>query len=291
VLPVLGVLQFSKVAMADRYSYGPTLSLLFLAGGGIACLTQGAGGAVWGKRFNLWLASAGILILCLLGGGTLHRISVWKDSFTLFSFMTERYPGRIYFAHEFLGTAYTQRRNFARAEKEFETALALRPEYITAYINYAILKEERGDTGAAENLLRQALSYDPEHPGVYNEMGNLYYHRADYSRAEEYYQRAYAGDPAQEAYLKNLGRVYLKRGKFQQALDLFEREWETHPPSADLLNRMGSAFYNLGRYEEARDRFARALELDPADGNANRNLDLTNRILNATPNGRSIAGP
>ena len=78
LVPVIGLVQTGGQAMADRYTYLPSLGVLMLAVWGAYELTRG-----WRHQGRRWsVAGAAAILLCL--ALTRQQIGYWQDSEALF---------------------------------------------------------------------------------------------------------------------------------------------------------------------------------------------------------------
>src|SRR5205823_5748452 len=81
LLPVIGLVRVGSQAMADRYTYIPSIGLFIVIVFGLADLA-----ATWRVRRVFVVTASGIALLALTGLTAL-QISRWRDSETLFSYV------------------------------------------------------------------------------------------------------------------------------------------------------------------------------------------------------------
>ncbi len=72
------------------------------------------------------------------------------------------YDSQHVFARVMLGVAYDKLGRITDAEKEFETAIEIAPEYCWSYYYLAQLREKTGEVGEAITLYKQALLINPQ---------------------------------------------------------------------------------------------------------------------------------
>ena len=120
LVPVIGLVQVGEQAMADRYTYLPSLGVLVLAVWGAYELTRR-----WQYQvLALAVAGGAALVLCL--ALTRQQIGYWKDSEALFRHalaVTENNG----VAHNGLGMALDQKGQINEAIRQYQEALRLRP--------------------------------------------------------------------------------------------------------------------------------------------------------------------
>jgi tetratricopeptide (TPR) repeat protein len=139
LVPVIGLVQVGRQAMADRYTYIPSIGLFVAIVWGIAGLV--------GERRAV-LATAAAVVIALLVAGTWMQAGTWRDSVTLYRHALAVTPDN-YLAHLGLAKALVAKGDGAGAAEQYRAALALRPGLIEARAGLeAVLHAE-----------------DPHHPG------------------------------------------------------------------------------------------------------------------------------
>jgi tetratricopeptide (TPR) repeat protein len=118
LVPVIGLVQVGRQAMADRYLYLPSIGLFL--------------GLVWGiaelvKRRSV-LAALSTAILLSLAAATWVQVGYWRDSAALYRHALAVTRGN-YVAHVGLAKALTAQRDWDGAAEQYRAALALRPEF------------------------------------------------------------------------------------------------------------------------------------------------------------------
>jgi hypothetical protein len=157
LLPVIGLIQVGPQGRADRYTYLPSVGLLFA----LAWESDRLGGLRRGARRAPLIGCAVALFLLL--PVTIRQQGVWRDNLSLFARAAAVTEGN-WTAHNNLGTELTLRGRLAEAEAEYLQALAIRPDYGTAHYNLANLLMRRGRFDQAVDHYRRALASDPGNP-------------------------------------------------------------------------------------------------------------------------------
>jgi len=125
LVPVIGLVQMGGQAMADRYSYIPSLGVLVLAVWGVYELTKS-----WHYRVVAWsVAGSTAVVLCL--ALTRQQLGHWKDSEALFRHALEVTENN-YLAHLNLGSALDEKGQIDEAIREFQEAIRLKPDFAEA---------------------------------------------------------------------------------------------------------------------------------------------------------------
>ena len=152
VLPVLGILQNGPQAVADRYSYLPSIGWAVLVGGLAA--RRWAGTAVLRVVLAVWVVAMGAL--------TWQQSQVWRDSVSLWSHAIGVNPaGRA--GHANLARAHTADGNIAAAIAQWDETRRLSVHQVTFLLRIAELYERSGLPVPALAHYGEALRH---HPGL-----------------------------------------------------------------------------------------------------------------------------
>ncbi|MES1221665.1 MAG: tetratricopeptide repeat protein, partial [Bacteroidota bacterium] len=191
------------------------------------------------------------------------------------------YDNSLYNACRDAAAGYMSNNNFKEAEKLYNKAIALKPLFVTAYIDKAYLKFRLEKYEEAEQLLNHSLSLDPDCFDSYWALSYLYEAMPDkQSEALKAYEKCRLLRPSWADQVCNfIGNLYFKSGDFEKALSLFEEAISLNPSlpvykenKADALISIAQQKDKDGKSEEADKLFA---SID-AEGNA----DALNTIGN-----------
>jgi tetratricopeptide (TPR) repeat protein len=248
LLPVIGLVQVGHQAIADRYTYIPSIGV-FLVVAWATC-------AIAGRWFpaseeparaerspiaagpTLFAAAGGALLLgCVLL--TRQQLGYWKDSESLLRHSLSVTENNA-FTRETLGLALRIQGRLDESTAEMREAIRLSPNYAEAYrdLGYNLTLT----TSLAEGIrcLRTALRLAP------------------------YLSRTH----------KQLGLALQREGRRDEALVQFQQELEINPKDAEAHNGLGASLLGFGRLDEAISEFSAALQLDPAYAEAHSNLGI-----------------
>lgn len=173
-----------------------------------------------------------------------------------------------------------------RAEQE---RAASKPTNDMAAYDYVLRGDEklweytRRGVFEARELFRKAIALDPEYASAYARLGYTYMLTMLYgwtgsptqalARAEELALQALALDDAEVTAHRLLGRVYLQRRQYDPALLEMERAIALNPNDADSYASQGVVLTWSGRLEGAVQALEMALKFDPR-ANTERRLHL-----------------
>jgi eukaryotic-like serine/threonine-protein kinase len=126
-------------------------------------------------------------------------------------------------AHAALGwVKWSYEWDWAGAEKEFQRAIELNPNYAIAHGMYALYLDSmsRVDEGMAQH--KRALELEPLSSITSTNMGELLFDMRQTDQAIEQYKKTLESDPSFSPVHKELGDAYASKGMFQEAV----AEWQ-----------------------------------------------------------------
>ncbi|MFQ5428611.1 MAG: tetratricopeptide repeat protein [Thermodesulfobacteriota bacterium] len=209
LLPVIGIIKVGGQAVADRYTYLPTLSIFILAGSFCASL--------WDREKKPGLR---ILVFCIAGllllaftFKTTRQIKVWKDSLTFWSHIIKAFPERVPIAYHKRGTAYAKAGAFGLAEEDFTLAIKLQTGKDFPYFSRALARSAQGNLTGAIADFSSLLEIDRGYTRVYFERGLLYERRGQYRLAVKDMEKALELQPDLTQAYVILARLYGRLGE------------------------------------------------------------------------------
>ena len=136
LIPVIGIVQVGRQAMADRYTYLPSLGPFLILGLAVAWASRLAN-AVPQRRTIIKSMSTVLTLFVFVAMTylTFHQIGIWKNSIRLWTYVVEQRPERIQLAYYFRGLAYENMGQFEQAIEDFDRAIVLDPYFRDAFLN------------------------------------------------------------------------------------------------------------------------------------------------------------
>ncbi|HAO92811.1 MAG: hypothetical protein A2X99_09135 [Deltaproteobacteria bacterium GWB2_55_19] len=125
--------------------------------------------------------------------------------------------------HNAKGVELFKSMRYEDAEKEFRSALALRPVEAAYYNNLALALALIGREEEALTLLKEALDLNPRLIEALNNLGALLERRGDAASAVRRLKEALKIDPGYADALLNLGVALERQGRTREALEAYER--------------------------------------------------------------------
>ncbi|MFZ0730778.1 MAG: tetratricopeptide repeat protein [Candidatus Sulfotelmatobacter sp.] len=267
MLPMIGIVQVGRQAMADRYAYLPFVGLFIVA--------------VWGgaelfAQLKLTRPMAGAIVAASLvayGSVTLLQIRYWRDSYSLFShtLAVTRHNG---VAEQNLGTALMDLGLPRIALPHFEAAVEFAPTLSTAHYNLGVLRQQQNQLDAAKHEYQLALNYssDPiEITQTHNNLGFLLMNSGDLKAAEQQFTAALQVNPQKQNSLLGRGIAEYREKNYAAALqDLSSAAKIAAFAPADFW--LGRTLEERGDKKAASEAYEAALQLMPDMAEAQQRL-------------------
>ncbi|MDY6861634.1 MAG: tetratricopeptide repeat protein [Thermodesulfobacteriota bacterium] len=269
LLPVLKLVPFGDVPVADRFMYIPSIGLFFMAGIAFNWIYHKQ--MRWNKPKKISIMLILFIVVASYSTLTIRRTAVWKDGESLWLDVIKQYP-EVPQAHNNLGIIYKKKGMIEEAFAEFNKALSLSSKYIDVHNNIGLIYEEKLMLNEAINEYRKALGIDPDNIVSLNNLGNIYYKKGLLNKALFYNRKAMGIEPNCAETHNNLGNIYRKKGMFQKALDEYNRALKINPDFEKVYFNLGLMYEGKGLVEKAIAAYEKALKIDPDYTDALNNL-------------------
>lgn len=263
--PVIGLVQISYYARADRYTYLPHIGLYLLA---TWCATEWFRERRYRREI---LAGAALCLIVVLTMRSQAQASYWRDSETLWRYVLRTTPDN-YVACAHLGLALDEKGQVEAAVTQYERALQIQPAYAEAHNNLGNALCRVGRVQDAIAHYQKALELGPDLPQVHNNLGTAFGQNGQLVEAMVHFRKSLEINPNFAAYA-NLGYTLLMSGKEDDALPELLKALELKPDSADIHKNIAILFHKQGRTADAIAHFRKALEITPDDVETRRNLE------------------
>jgi protein O-mannosyl-transferase len=210
MMPVIGLVQVSDHAMADRYMYLPGIGLYIALAWGAARLCGNSLARRW------VLGSTTALAIVVLAGLSVVQASYWRSGETLWK-------------HSIAATHDTSEAQIGLAETlRDEGRLDEAIEYYRQALetltdpgllnNFGLTLAERGNFDEAVAVYRQGLEIDPNSAMILGNLGAAQAQRGKFTEAAQSFRRAIECDPKQPDPHVNLARVLFNLGQIDEAI-------------------------------------------------------------------------
>jgi DNA-binding winged helix-turn-helix (wHTH) protein/TolB-like protein/tetratricopeptide (TPR) repeat protein len=129
--------------------------------------------------------------------------------------------------------------DWPQAEKEFQTAIELQPNYSNAHHWYAVLLVSMGRADEAVREALRAQELEPRSAVINTLVGSTLYRARRYDQAIASLQKTLEAEPTFIAARFYLGLSYLMQGNHNEAVAEFQKGRETMPDNPDMIALLG----------------------------------------------------
>jgi tetratricopeptide (TPR) repeat protein len=286
LVPMIGLVQVGRQAMADRYAYLPFLGLFIMVCWGVpdflALAAKADAGAGRRQLSPAWLAVPACVVLLVLAGLTHRQIGYWRNDVAVWTHTAEVTGGN-YIAEDNLGDALLKANRPDDAEKHFRRAAAIYPTYPPTLMALAVQDQRDGKLRQAIAEYSEAISgtQHSSYPdksimgAAYGNMGHAYRELGELAQARESLQAAVTLNPNNFQAWEDLGLVSQHMGDLTTAIHAYYQAVKLHPYDLGYL-LLAQALKKSGHKLEAQWAAERAKNLTV---DYERAQQLTARIL------------
>jgi len=239
-LPVGGLVRVGAQVLADRFSYLPTIPVIFTLCALAIIVTEYAG------RLK-WLVISGLIVwTAILGISTISYIIIWDDPIAVTRRAYDRYPGssiiRLMMLRTYNSSAVglIESGQFDRAIVESGRAISIQPDFPDSYQLCAHALERSGRLEQAEEVRRKAGEVKRELGERYFNQGLFYAQCEDYHRAEELFRETLIYNKARVEAYYNLSIIYQKWDDLPAAVAELRKAIAIYPDQPVLRQRLES---------------------------------------------------
>ena len=149
------------------------------------------------------------------------------------------------------------------AVKDYEKALALKPDYAEVLYNLGITLRELGQIDAAINSYKQALTIKPDYFGAHNNLGNIFLDLGQLDAAADHFEWAVAYKPDFADAYNNLGIVCRQRDQVYDAIKNFEKAIDIKPDYFQAHSNLGHSLQLINQMDAAVQCYEKSLTINP----------------------------
>jgi Flp pilus assembly protein TadD len=267
LLPVIGLVQVGSQAMADRYTYFPSIGLFVILAWGVRDLFAER---PHGRR--LLPAAAGILVLvCAVAARA--QVAYWTNSLTLWTHALDVDPGNDV-AQYLLGDALVRGGRVTEALPHYHEALRLKPDNAEAHDSLGFALASQGKLDDAIPEYTEALRLKPAFAEAHANLGQALADCGKIQDAIAQFEEALRINPELINARNDLGIALANEGKSAEAIAQFWEVLRLTPTNPDAHNNLGILLAGQGRIGKAVEQFSEALRLRPDFALARENLKI-----------------
>ena len=306
LVPVIGLVQVGRQAMADRYTYIPYIGLSIAVIWLLSDLAEKVKVPVVVRSIT---TAFGILVLAVLAYG---QVSYWKNSETIYT-RTLKVTERNYLVEanycryldernrldeaarhcaaaveidprgvdglNTLGNVRLKQGKLEDARGNFQKVTEINSDYSLAYANLGIVETRLENYDAAIGYFDQAAAHDAgeffdagRRAEAYSSIGSAALGKKKYDAAAKAFERALEATPNNGDIQRNLAMAYRSMGRADEGIRMLETLIQKNPNSPEAYNTLGIIYAEQNRMPEAIVQFQRALQISPGFSPAQSNL-------------------
>ena len=258
LVPVIGLIQISDLAMADRYTYLSLTGLFIIVAWGAGDLLE-----KWKYR-KIVLSISSPAVIFALAVCAWFQTAFWHDSISLFEHAIEVTKNN-YLAYNNRGFAYNEKSRYDLAIADFNKALDINPRYDKAYNNRGFAYVNGGRYDFAISDFNKAIEMNPNNADAYYNRGTFYSQvKGQYDLAIADYSKVLEINPTYPKAHNNRGIAYYRKGEYDLAISDYNKELEINPMNADIYNNRGNAYWQgKGKPDLAIADYDKSIEINP----------------------------
>ena len=252
LVPVIGLVQVGRQAMADRYTYVPLIGCFLILVWGCADL---AAARRW-SRPSLFLIAGTVLAACC----TLSWIQLgyWQDDYSIWKHTVDA-TQRNAEAQMRLADSLARRDLLEKSEAEYHKALEIDPDYAPAHLALGNLLNRLNRLEEALTEYRHAIDLEPDSVMSHYNFANTLVFCGFLAEAEAELRLAIELD-AQHAFPHfGLGMELRLTGRRGEAVDEFRKALALEPDLLDARIALCDTFVELGEWDQAEQEVNQAL--------------------------------
>ena len=180
-------------------------------------------------------------------------------------------------AHLSLGNCYNRLGKLEDAELSYKKALLLKPNYIQALNNLAIILNKLKNYKESLFYFKKIITLQPDFAEAYNYLGLNLASLEKFDEAVLYFKKTINLNPDNYHAYSNLGNTLVKLGQFEEAILISQKGIDIKPDFSKLYFNLGNAQRELGLYQHAISNLKTAIKLkhDYVDAYFNLGITLT----------------
>jgi tetratricopeptide (TPR) repeat protein len=266
LVPVIGFAQVGAQAIADRYTYIPSIGVSIMFVWSAARLDTN----MRLPKFAVGIAATLVLLFLLICSRA--QVRYWRNSLSLYEH-TLAVTQNNYMVHNNYAAALSQAGRYDEAIAQFTESIRINPNYTKPYegMGRAFMKQAKYDDAIA--CFNQELRLKPDHSGAHYYIGVALQKQGKIEQAVEEWKKELQINPDFPEALSNLGVAMLasaKRsedgteiGKLNEAVDYLSKAVAARPDWPEAHYLLGGAFYRQGKPELAVRECLEAVTLKP----------------------------
>jgi Tfp pilus assembly protein PilF len=265
--PVLNARWMPAQVFAERYLYLPSIGFCWLVAWAATVAWRKADGkSARGIFLQRSVALGLVVVACFYAVATVRRNRDWRTDEVLYRRTLAAQPDA-QLIHTNLGVVYSDRGDWADAEREWTLALGPGKPYAPTLNNLGLLRKNQRRYSEAADLFNQAIALRPKYVDPYKNLAEMYVETGRLDDADSKFTQAVALAPLDTDVRNSYGHFLLEHGRITEAREQFARSAEADANS-EACDNLGDLALDAGDLREARTRYAASLAVNQFDNRA-----------------------
>lgn len=272
LLPVIGLVSIGGHAMADRYTYIPSVGFLIMLCWALRDVVRALPPAPRSACLG-----AAVVVVAVIGFSCFRQVSTWKNGVTLYSHAIAVNPDN-FFARAALANELSRRGNYKEAAQEAIEALRVGGEYQIvqgmSYLTLGDIAHRMGNRKQAIEFWNSALVADYVRGETYHRLARMALELKDAQSAAKAIVNSLAADDSGQFWNLSVlwGRDLLKQGHVEEAVFVLGQLRVIAPGDVQVRMHLAEALARDGRLPDAISELEDFLVLKPGDALATAKL-------------------
>ncbi|HEY5973180.1 MAG TPA: tetratricopeptide repeat protein [Geobacteraceae bacterium] len=225
LVPVIGLMQVGGQAIADRYTYVPSIGLFIIIAWGVAELSDN-----WQYR-QIILAVTATVVFFGLTVKTWQQLTYWQNSYTLFKHAASVTDNN-FVAQSGIGNSLFEQGRHQEAIRYYSLSLTIKPKQANVQYNLGRALSELGNQDEAAQSFTHAIEISPDYPEAHYQLGLIFAKQGKSEKAIDHFNLVLEKYPSHPDAHYNLGVIYVRLNKRDQALPHFSETLRIMPDHA-----------------------------------------------------------
>ena len=267
LVPVIGLVQVGRQAIADRYTYIPHIGLF------LALVWVGAEASQYARLPRSARALTACLLLLTCGLLTSRQLAHWKNTGVLAQQSIRATQGN-YIAHAQLAGQLVLEGKLEEALAQCRIALQFRPDFAETHNTLGLIYSRQGKFEEALQSYQEATRCDPTQPQPHHGLAEIYLRRSQFMEAERESRAALQLAPSHLGAQFTLAQSLHSQNRFEEAIAAYKRLGEIKPGLFSVHRGLGSIYALRGDGAAALREFEAAARISPTNSDAHNSLGM-----------------
>jgi len=167
-----------------------------------------------------------------------------------------------------LGAAYGRAGEQLKKIEAYEKAVSIDPDFENSWINLGTACLENGKREKSIQAYQQAVRIAPDNAGSWTQLGIIYGQNGEKNKQIEAFQKAVHINPDYSNAWLNLGSAYQNTGQFSKAIEAFQQAVRINPENSDGWLKLGFSYRDMTQFSKALESYQQAVHVNPQNSNA-----------------------